>query len=146
MGVLDIHFGYLGNFCHPPDDIADLLAEKFGQVFPGVLRVLDHVVQQAGGNGYFVQLHVGQDPGHGQRVGDIWLVGGPFLVQMGVGGNHVGFFQQFDVGFRVIAYYFFPQFVKAFDHFYILYINLRRYQLPEKMLLTGPAKPCILIS
>jgi hypothetical protein len=128
LGVLDVHFGDLGDLGHAPDEIADLLAEKFVQVFAAVLGIFDHVVQQAGGNGYFVHFHVGQDPGHGQRVDDVGLIGRPFLVQMGIGGNGIGFFQQGDIGFGIITEYFFLQFVETLDHFPVLYIIFGRWQ------------------
>ena len=139
LGVLDVDLGDLGDLGHPPDDVADLLAEQPGQVLARVLRILDHVVQQAGGDGYLVELHLGQDAGHGQRVGDVGLVGGALLVQVGVGGNGVGFFEQLDIGFGIITEDLLLQFVKALDHFAILYINFaltqRRVARPVARLL-----------
>ncbi len=125
LGVLDVDLGDLGDLGHAPDDVADLLAEEPGQVLARVLRVLDHVVQQSGGDGYLVELHLGQDAGHGQRVGDVGLVGGALLVQVGVGGDGVGLLEQLDVGLGIVTEDLLLQFVKALDHL-SYYISIRR--------------------
>ena len=53
---------------HALDDVRDVLAELLADFLGRGKRVLDHVVQQAGGNADRVEFHVGQDVGDFQRV------------------------------------------------------------------------------
>ena len=64
----------------------------------GVRRVLDDVVQQAGGDRDDVQPQVGQDVGDLERVDQVGLARPPDLSLVLVGRKHVGPPQQLGVG------------------------------------------------
>ena len=57
----------------PLDDVGDLGAEELLDALDGRQGVLDDVVEQAGGDGDDVQLHVGQEVGDGERVDEVGL-------------------------------------------------------------------------
>jgi hypothetical protein len=61
------------------DDVGHLVAEAGGNLLVGGGRVLDRVVQQAGGDGRRVHLHLRQHLGHLERMDDVRLAGGPHL-------------------------------------------------------------------
>ena len=54
---------------HAFDDVRDLGAEELLDALDGGQRVLDDVVEQAGGDGHRVELHVGEEVGDGERDG-----------------------------------------------------------------------------
>ncbi len=55
------------------DDVRDLLAEAPGDLGRGHVGVFDRVVQQAGGDGGGVHLHLGEDLADFQRMNDVRL-------------------------------------------------------------------------
>ena len=61
------------------DDVRDLLAELFGDVFGGDVGVFHRVVQQAGRDRGRVHLQLGQHLGDFERMDDVRLAGGPQL-------------------------------------------------------------------
>ena len=61
------------------DDVRHLVAEVGRNLLVGGRRVFDRVVQQAGGDGGRVQLHLGQHLGHFERMNDVGLAGGAHL-------------------------------------------------------------------
>ena len=85
----------------PSTTWATWLAEQLANLLDGVGRVLDDVVQQAGGDGDDVQPQVGQDVGHLERVDEVGLARSADLSLVLVGGKHVGPAEQLGVGVRV---------------------------------------------
>ena len=77
VGKLD--FVDLGNAL---DDVRHLVAELRLDLLVGGRRVFNRIVQQAGGNGRRVHLHLRQHLGHFQRVDDVGLAGGAHLPLM----------------------------------------------------------------
>ena len=65
--------------------------------------VLDHVVEQAGGDGHHVQPHVGQDVGHFERVDQVGLAGVADLALVLQGREDVGPPEQLEVGVGAIG-------------------------------------------
>ncbi len=61
------------------DDVGHLVAKLGFDLLIGGGRVLNRVVQQAGGDGRRVHLHLRQHLGHLQRVDDVGLAGGAHL-------------------------------------------------------------------
>ena len=61
------------------DDVGDFRPEQLLDPADGGEGVLDHVVEQAGGDGHDVQPHVGQQAGHFEGVDEVGLArnGGP---------------------------------------------------------------------
>ena len=83
------------------DDVRDLLAEQLADLLDGVRRVLDDVVQEAGGDGDDVQPQVGEDVGDLERVDEVGLARAAHLSLVLVGREHVGPPEQLDVGLGV---------------------------------------------
>ena len=79
----------------------------------GRQRVLDHVVEQAGGNRDGVELHVGEEIGDGQGVDQVRLTGVAHLSPVLEGRKDVGAPQQLDVGFRSIGADLFEEILEA---------------------------------
>ena len=67
---------------HALDDMRHLVAEVGGDLLVGGRRVLDRIVQQAGGDGRRVELHLRQHFGHFQRMDDVRLARGAHLAGM----------------------------------------------------------------
>ncbi len=65
-------------------------AEVLRDRLDGGQRVLDDVVQQAGDDAGRVQLELGEDVGHLQRVDQVGLARAPDLVAVLAGGEDVG--------------------------------------------------------
>ena len=65
--------------------------------------VLDHVVEQAGGDGHDVQPHVGQEAGHFEGVDQVGLAGVADLALVLQGREDVRPPQQLEVGVRGIG-------------------------------------------
>ncbi len=98
---------------HALDQFADLFAEHLVDVLAGGGGVLDHVVQQGRDDGRGVQLVVGEDAGHLDRVGEIGVAGGARLAAVHAHGVDVGAVQQGLVGRRVVALDPFDQLILA---------------------------------
>ena len=82
------------------DDVRDLRAEQLLDAIDGRQRVLDDVVQQAGGDGHGVEAHVGEDVGHLERVHQVGLAGVAHLPLVLHRREDVRPPQQLDVGVR----------------------------------------------
>ncbi len=83
------------------DHVRHFLAEQLPDLLDGVRRVLDDVVQQAGGDRHGVEPHVGQDVGHLERMDEVGLARAAHLAAMLVGGKDVRPPEQLGVGLRV---------------------------------------------
>ena len=116
---------------HAFDDVRDVLAELLADLVRRGEGVLDHVVQQAGGNADRVELHVGEDVGDFQRVDQVRLAGMADLSLMLEGRKHVGPPQQFEVGVRAVAADFVEQVFEP-DHAESTDLQLYRFdgQIP----------------
>ena len=75
--------------------------------------VLDDVVQEAGGNGHGVELHVRQEVGDGQRMDQVGLPGVAHLAPVLEGREHIGPPEQLDVGVRAVGPDFFEEILEA---------------------------------
>ena len=82
------------------DQRADLLAEHLVDLGAGDVGVLDDVVQQRGGDGGVVELELGEDRRHLERVGEVGIARLPHLVAVRLHGVHVGAIEQCLVGAR----------------------------------------------
>ena len=67
------------DFCDAFDDVRDLLAEFRDDVFGGDGGIFDGVVEEAGGDGGGVELHLREDDGDLERMQDVGLAGGAEL-------------------------------------------------------------------
>ena len=72
------------------DDVGHLLAELLLQLLDGERGVFDGIVQQSGGDGRGVQLHLGQQNRHFQGMHQVGLAGGALLSAVMLEGDFVG--------------------------------------------------------
>ena len=91
------------------DDVGDFGAEELGDALGRGQRVLDDVVQQAGGDGHDVELHVGQDVGDLERMDQVRLAGMADLPLVLERREDVRPPQQLEVGLRAVAPHFLEQ-------------------------------------
>ena len=77
------------------DDVGDLLAEFLADFDDRDRGVFDRIVQQAGGDGDRIHLHVGEDVGDFERMHQVGLAGGAGLAGVMLLGIVVGFFDEF---------------------------------------------------
>ncbi len=73
------------------DDVRYLVAESGVDFLAGSGRVFDRIVEQAGGDGRRVKLHLGQDFRHFEGVNDVGLAGGAHLPGMMLDAEFPGF-------------------------------------------------------
>ena len=85
------------------DDVRDLGTEQLLDPLDRGQRVLDDVVQQPGGDGNGVELHVGEEVGHGQRMNQVGLAGVAHLAAVLEGREDVRAPQQLDVGVGAVG-------------------------------------------
>ena len=107
---LRLDLGQLGHAVHQPRDIGpeqplDLLGRGDG--------VLDRVVQDRGGDRHIVQMQVGQDARHLDRMAEIRVAGGPFLAAMRLHGKDIGAVQQRLVGLWIVVEHAVDEFILA---------------------------------
>jgi hypothetical protein len=81
----------------------DLVAEDLVDFRAGGFGILDGVVQQCCDNGGIIELEVGEDRGHFQRMREIGIAGGAGLGAVRLHGVDVGAVQQIFVGVGVIG-------------------------------------------
>ena len=74
------------------DDVGDLFAECCRDFFAGDGGVFDGVVEQTGGDGSGVKLHLGEDFGDLERMDDVGLAGGAHLSVVVVDAELPGLF------------------------------------------------------
>ena len=86
---------------HPFDDVGDVGAEELLDALDRGLRVLDDVVEEPGGDRHDVELHVGEEVGHLERVDQVRLPGMADLSLVLEGREDVRPPQQLDVGLGV---------------------------------------------
>ena len=70
---------------HSVDDVKDLRPEFFFNDFCRGQGIFNRVMEQSGGNSDLIQFHLGQQPGHFQRMGQVGLPGQPNLSFMHFG-------------------------------------------------------------
>jgi hypothetical protein len=70
---------------HPVDQLRHFLAKPPGQLLPGGQRVFQHIVEQPDGHAGGVELEIGEQPGHRQRVDHVGFPGPPALVAVHLG-------------------------------------------------------------
>ena len=98
---------------HAFDDVGDLGAEELLDALDGGQRVLDDVVEEPGGDGHGVELHVGQEVGDGERMNQVGLAGMADLSPVLERGEDVGAPEQLDVGVRAVGPDFFEEILEA---------------------------------
>ncbi|MNC14120.1 hypothetical protein D3C75_618860 [compost metagenome] len=91
---LEVHLGQLAD---PVDQFGDGLAELRAEGILGDAGVLDDVVQHGGHQALMVHVHVGEDAGDGQRMGDVGFAAAPALAVVGLLGVVVGAADQIDL-------------------------------------------------
>ena len=79
------------------DDVRHLVAEFLFDFLDRHRGVFDQVVQQAGGDGDGVQLHLRQHAGHFQRVHQVGLAGSPGLSGVISQGEVVGLLDEIEI-------------------------------------------------
>ena len=84
------------------DDVRDLLAKFLADVDDGDRGVFDGIVQQAGGDGDRVHLHLGQNQRHFERMHQIRLARGAGLAFMMLEGVVVGFLDDGEIVLRTV--------------------------------------------
>ena len=85
------------------DQRADLVPEHLVDFGAGSFGILDGVVQQRRNDGGIVELEVGEDCRHLERMGEVGVAGRPGLRAMGPHGVDVGAIQQILIGIRVVG-------------------------------------------
>ena len=85
------------------DDVRDVVAERVADALDGGEGVLDHVVQEAGGDADDVELHVGEDVGDFERMDEVRLAGMADLSLVLEGREHIGPPEQLEVGVRTVG-------------------------------------------
>ena len=101
LGLGDLAVLDLVQLGDPVDQGGDLVTEVGPQLVEGVGGVLHRVVQQGRAQRLVVHAQLGQDGGHGERVGDVRVAALALLAGMPVRGHVVGVLDQPDVGLRV---------------------------------------------
>jgi len=79
------------------DEVGDLGPEARGDLLLGGRRVLHDVVEDRGDQGLRVEPQVGEQVGHGHRVGDVGLAGAAALAVMGLEGEVVRLLHPLDL-------------------------------------------------
>ncbi len=85
------------------DQVADLTTEDLVDLRARRLGVLDRVVQQRCDDGRVVELQVGEDRGHFERMREVRIAGGARLLAMRAHGVDIGAVQKVFVGVRVVG-------------------------------------------
>ena len=79
------------------DDVGDLVAKSGFNLFVGGGRVFDSVVQQAGGDGRRIHLHLRENFGNFERMDNVRLAGGAHLALMMLDTEFPGFADEANV-------------------------------------------------
>ena len=72
----------LFELCEPLDQCADVSTEHLVDFDPGGCGILDGVMQEGGRYGCIIELEVGEDRGHLERMGEIGVARRPLLLPM----------------------------------------------------------------
>ncbi len=105
------------DFRHPFDHVGDLGPEELLDALDGRQRVFDDVVEQTGGDGHGVQLHIRQEVGDGERMDEVWFARMANLSSVLEGRKDIGPPEQLDVGVRAVGPDFFQQILEANHRF-----------------------------
>ena len=100
--ALDLHFAaavevQLLEFADAIDQRGDLGAELLGDFILGCRRVFDDIVQKCGSDARVVQMEVGKDAGHSERMRDVGIAGLSLLSFMAAGAEGVCFGNQLEL-------------------------------------------------
>ena len=95
----ELHTAQLGETIDHP---ADVPAEPALEILVRDLGVLDDVVEEAASDGDDVELEVGEDPGHFERMVKVGLARQTNLALMRLGGHHVGRAEQVEIGVGLV--------------------------------------------
>ena len=98
LGTAEGQLADLGDAGH---DMLNLGAESGFDFFRRGVGVFDHIVQQPGGDGDRIEIHIGQDAGNLQGMRKIGLAGQPHLSVMHPGTENIGPVDDVQVGFGV---------------------------------------------
>ena len=86
------------------DQDADVVTEQAVDLGAGGVGILDGVVQQCRRDGGIIELQIGEDRSHLQRVREIRVAGGALLLAMGPHGIDIGAVEQVLVGGGVVLF------------------------------------------
>ena len=95
--------GDLGELRHPIDERGHLSAEALAQVVEADARVLHGVVEDRGDDGVDIEMEVGEQPGHGEGMGDVGRAGVAGLAGVGGAGERIGLADRLKVRVPVVA-------------------------------------------
>ena len=95
------------------DDVRHFRTEELLDALDRRERVLHHVVEQAGGDGDGVELHVGEKVGDGERMNEVRLAGMAHLSAVLERREDVRAAQELDVSVRAVRPDFFQQVLEA---------------------------------
>ena len=101
LGLRGLAVGHPVELGHAVDEVGDLVTEVRTQRHQRVRRVLDGVVQQGRTQRRRGHAQLGQDRGHGQRMGDVGVAALTHLPAVVLLGDVVGLLQHPQVGLRV---------------------------------------------
>jgi len=98
----------VGEFADTIDQLGDFLAEAFGHLFLGDAGILDDVVQDGRGDAVVIHVHLGQDAGHSDGMGDVGLTGEALLTVVRLGAEQIGLIDladlvRLEIGFQNLA-------------------------------------------
>ena len=85
------------------DDVRHVRAEQLADALDGRQRVLDHVVEQAGGDRHGVEAKVNQKLGDGERMDQVGFARSAHLSPVFEGRKDVGAAEQLEVGLRAVC-------------------------------------------
>ncbi len=95
------------------DHMRDFWPEELLDALDGGEGVFDDVVEEAGGNGHGVQLHICEKVGYGERVDEVRFSRMANLSPVLERRKDVGAPEQFNVGVRAVGPDFFKQILEA---------------------------------
>src|SRR6266508_970613 len=98
---------------HALDDVRDLLTEELFNPLNRRERVFDDIVEEPGGNGDRVELHVGQKVGDGKWMNQVGFTGMAYLSPMLERREDIGAPQQLNVGVRTVGPDLFEEILEA---------------------------------
>ena len=104
--AFELDLGELGDAIH---QLGDFLTENLRQLVFGHAGILDHIVENGGGNRFVIETHFRHDTGHRQWMGDIGIAGLAALLLVGIGAQQKRPVNLLHMIRRHVAFQFHPQ-------------------------------------
>jgi hypothetical protein len=111
----------LADLGHPIYQMGDFVAEALLDFRQGSQGVLHGIVEQTGGDGGHIELHLGQNPGHFERVDEIGFTRTAHLSLVDLGREDIGLLQEPQVCRGIVRFYLFSYVIKS-KHLSLYYI------------------------